>query len=337
MENNTVEKLRKGYSITNEYRFDFDRYFATNYDCCMNNLLSSSTFDLDALNVFITDEFEEYPLYKIHLYPEIKQKKFFKHKKLGIFVSVDINSAEFYYSSEKENVDYLLPLFESIKIQKKKEEAEIYTLLQGSSGLIAHKTLFKAPEINIEGHYNDDFIPEYERVCELIDSKDTGLVLWHGIPGSGKTSMIRHLMTKGFNRKFLFIPSGYAEMLGEPGFNNLLIQPEYKGCVLVIEDAESLIKKTQERSAGMSNILNLTDGLMKDVFGCLIIATFNVHIAAIDQALVRGGRLKARYEFKKLSLEKVFAINEIAEEMTLAEIFHSTETIEEEKVIGFKR
>jgi hypothetical protein len=331
-----IEKLRKGYSITNEYHFDFDRYFAENYDACMANRIDSHSHDLEMLRVFIENEFEEYLLYKIHIYPEVNQLKFYKHKTLNIFVSIDINSSSFYYESSLEAVTYLQAIFLAVRIQKKKEEAEIYTLLQGSSGLIAHKTLFKAPVIDIDAHYNDDFVDQYNKVCGLIDDNDTGLVLWHGAPGVGKTSVLRHLMTKGFNRKFLFIPSGYAEMLGEPGFNNLLIQPEYKGCVLVIEDAESLIKKTQERSAGMSNILNLTDGLMKDVFGCLIIATFNVHIAAIDQALVRGGRLKARYEFKKLSLEKVFAINEIAEEMTLAEIFHSTETIEEEKVIGFK-
>ena len=73
----------------------------------------------------------------------------------------------------------------------------------------------------------------------------------------------------------------------------------------------------------MPILLNITDGIIGDVLGIKIICTFNTNINKIDDALKRKGRLSLKYEFKKLSKDKVKNIlpNE-NQDMTLADIYN---------------
>ena len=75
-----------------------------------------------------------------------------------------------------------------------------------------------------------------------------------------------------------------------------------------------------------------------------IICTFNTDLTAIDKALLRKGRLIAKYEFKELTIEKSKQLFEslghdvnVKEEMTLAEIynFHEQTFDLSRKRIGF--
>jgi len=47
--------------------------------------------------------------------------------------------------------------------------------------------------------------------------------------------------------------------------------------------------------------LNMTDGILNDILGVTVIATFNTSISNIDPALLRPGRLIARKQFKPLT------------------------------------
>jgi hypothetical protein len=73
-------------------------------------------------------------------------------------------------------------------------------------------------------------------------------------------------------------------------------------CVLLIEDAEPLLQARQSdtRIQGVTNLLNMTDGLLNDMLKLQIICTFNVNLKKLDKALLRPGRLLARKEFKAL-------------------------------------
>jgi hypothetical protein len=100
--------------------------------------------------------------------------------------------------------------------------------------------------------------------------------------------------------------------------------------VLVIEDAEPALEKRNAggRSSAVSNVLNLTDGLLSDCLKISILATFNTSEKNIDSALTRKGRLLMNYKFDKLSKEKSQALLkklghnvEVKEPMTLADIY----------------
>jgi hypothetical protein len=78
-----------------------------------------------------------------------------------------------------------------------------------------------------------------------------------------------------------------------------------------------------------------------------IICTFNSELGLIDNALLRKGRLIARYEFGKLSIDKAKALRdhlglttEINKPMTLAEITNTGNINPgpvKANVIGFRR
>ena len=51
-------------------------------------------------------------------------------------------------------------------------------------------------------------------------------------------------------------------------------------------------------------MLNISDGLLADCLNVQVICSFNTDISKIDGALLRKGRLIAKYEFRELEIEK---------------------------------
>jgi hypothetical protein len=97
----------------------------------------------------------------------------------------------------------------------------------------------------------------------------------------------------------------------------------------------------------VSNLLNISDGLLADFLNVQLICTFNSSLTMVDSALMRKGRLIAKYEFGKLSVKKAQALSNylgfdktIDRSMTVAEICNQNEKEFETKqveVIGFRR
>jgi hypothetical protein len=118
--------------------------------------------------------------------------------------------------------------------------------------------------------------------------------------------------------------------------------------ILVIEDAENIIMDRKINSgSSVSNLLNLSDGLLSDCLNVQIICTFNSSLSLIDDALLRKGRLIARYEFGKLDVAKAQRLSDhlgmeqlVCRPLTLAEITHADEkdyAIQPVRRIGFVR
>lgn len=187
----------------------------------------------------------------------------------------------------------------------------------------------KQIKVNIDKHYNDDFKKADKTIRDFINEEDTsGLVILNGVKGTGKTTYIRHLINTT-SRRFIYLTKELASALTDPGFIAFLT--ELKGCVLIIEDCENLVAARNQgnQSTGISNLLNMCDGLLSDIFNIKIIATFNEDIKKVDSALLRKGRLIYRYEFEELSVEKTNAlfkhlkIDHVSDHgMTLADIFN---------------
>jgi len=68
--------------------------------------------------------------------------------------------------------------------------------------------------------------------------KQDGLVLLHGLPGTGKSTYIRHLVSL-LKKRVIFLPLSIASRLDTPHVLPLLIQNP--NSILVIEDAEELL------------------------------------------------------------------------------------------------
>ncbi|MBK6446450.1 MAG: AAA family ATPase [Bacteroidetes bacterium] len=240
------------------------------------------------------------------------------------------NSVDIFFNHDvsKEDVDDLLN-FILIYTKKPKEITTIGLIIDSSDGLTVRK--FEVSHMELDnGNYNDDF-PEFDKyVLSRLTDKAKGIILLHGSPGTGKTSYIRSLLSR-VNKRFIYLPPDMSNYLSEPSFINFLSRQA--NTVLVIEDAEQVLqeRKSSGRSA-ISNLLNLSDGLLSDCLKIQIICTFNAELTKIDKALLRKGRIIAKYEFLPLSenksntlLESLHTGMRTEKPMTLAEIFNHDE------------
>ena len=75
--------------------------------------------------------------------------------------------------------------------------------------------------------------------------------------------------------------------------------------IFVFLFAENIVvDREKDGSSPVSALLNISDGLLADCLNVQIICSFNTDISKIDSALMRKGRLIAKYEFKELDVEK---------------------------------
>ncbi len=264
----------------------------------------------------------------------------------AMIVDLDGENVEIYYPARAyADLVLLTAKLGAFKVVKKKQPFEVNIITTSRDGLRLKPMKIRKTELDLERFYNDDF-RQVDAILKqrLNQHNDKGIVLLHGLPGTGKTTYLRYLVGT-LNKRVLFVSPSVAENLTDPLFMDLLI--ENPNAVLVIEDAENILKdrKLDSRSS-VSNLLNLSDGLLSDCVNVQVICTFNCSLALIDPALMRKGRLIARYEFGKLSLEKSQILSDslghqslIDEPMTLAEISTQHEQTFETKrieVVGFR-
>lgn len=199
--------------------------------------------------------------------------------------------------------------------------------------------------VNIEENYNDDFLSIDKDVTEFLKDRSSGLILLYGEPGTGKTSYIRHLIS-AVPKEYIIVPSSIAQRLGDPDLTTFIT--DHTDSVFILEDCEQLLEDREENqfNNAIATILNMADGLLSDIVNIKFICTFNAPITQIDKALLRKGRCIAKYQFNKLNVDKVRALNEKynlghteIKEMTLADVYNSdkpdyTEQIKQTK-IGF--
>ena len=159
------------------------------------------------------------------------------------------------------------------------------------------------PKLNIQDNYNDDFKEIHQTIVKRLSKKnDKGLVLLHGKPGTGKTSYVRHLISS-LKKDVIFLPPNMAGVITNPDLISVLI--DNPNSIFVIEDAENIVvDREQDGHSPVTALLNISDGLLSDCLNIQIICSFNTDISKVDSALLRKGRLIAKYEFKELSIEK---------------------------------
>lgn len=208
----------------------------------------------------------------------------------------------------------------------------IHFIIDEGRGMRCIEMPNKKPKLELQLHYNDDMRDVHKRLVSKLNSKDeNGLVLLHGVPGSGKSTYIRYLIHQ-LKKRVIFLPSNLASGLDSPAMLTFLV--EYPNSVLIIEDAEELIRSRENvRAQGISALLNLTDGILGESLNMQVVCTFNTRLANIDSALLRKGRLIQAYEFGPLTLEKSKRLathlgkdsSNIHTEMTLAEVYYLEE------------
>lgn len=180
-------------------------------------------------------------------------------------------------------------------------------------------------------NYGDEFIDINDKIKDSLNKHSAGLYMFHGPPGTGKTTYIKYLASS-LQKDVIFFPTSLVQEITNPSIMNLLRKKP--NCVLVLEDAEKAIIKRDSNgeSSLVSTLLNVTDGILGDVLKLNVIVTYNCNRNDIDEALLRKGRLKVEYSFNPLSKEMATKISksikkenfEYFDGMTLADVYNQS-------------
>ena len=253
----------------------------------------------------------------------------------------------FYYDITKGEFSYFFNLDKIMEYEVKVKKSGISLVKSEMGHMDIEEYEMNVPDIDLELNYGTEFLKVHEVILKRLNKpNDKGIILFHGDPGTGKTSYIKYLTRLITDKEILFIPPSMAESLSEPSIIPFLM--EHKNSVLIVEDAERVIadREGNGSSMGVSNILNLTDGILGDCLNIQVIATFNMKREKIDQALLRKGRLIVEHKFSKLTIDEsnnllkhIGKEGSVTESMTLADIYNIDEElfkVDDKLKIGFK-
>ena len=168
----------------------------------------------------------------------------------------------------------------------------------------------------IRENYMPNVTEKFDYIVEELNKDEPRgrLILIEGCPGTGKTRMIRSLITTlAESSMCVLVPPSLLDDISGPEFTRCLL----RNCngnthiTLILEDADDCLisrEKNEAAKASLSALLNLSDGILGATLNLRIVATTNQELKAIDRAILRPGRLLKRVHVGPLSPERASAV-----------------------------
>lgn len=212
---------------------------------------------------------------------------------------------EILYNLQFGEVGDQINLEELKKFQINSSKSNIQLVRSDMGHLDTEEYDLDVPDFDMELNYGKDFLKLHELIVKRLNTKgDKGIIVLYGDHGTGKTTYIKKLTTLIPNKDILFIPPSMAEMLSEPSIIPFLM--DHRDSILIVEDGEQVIgdRRGKASSAAVSNMLNLTDGILGDCLKIQVLVTCNMVREKIDPAMLRKGRLICEHKFDKLKVDE---------------------------------
>lgn len=253
--------------------------------------------------------------------------------------------AEYRFIIRSEDQDRLMKIGDTIrnKMDKFRSNSIVWSFMTSNGSLSRNQIFLEKQEPLTKDLYpwiKDESVQAYFK--RYLNSNECILLLT-GIPGTGKTTFIRNLISENNLNAELT----YDERLitGDEYFLDF-IRSQYSD-ILIIEDADSMIYDRGKSGEKLLNkLLNISDGIIKNATKKIVFSTNITEIDDIDPALIRPGRCFDVLNFRRLTSDEAnIVVNnrnldieiEDGRDYTLAELFTTNGRKQSEKErFGFR-